>query len=99
VVKNENKPEFSGRFFSQRLWGAKDPFTGFSVTAAFPLFGAKAYQNKIKVAQADMAVQQKQYEYEAQVLNTIRVRSPGAQYSKIANAAGSGKEPQHVGFL
>jgi cobalt-zinc-cadmium resistance protein CzcA len=26
VVRNENKPEFSGRFFTQRLWGAKDPF-------------------------------------------------------------------------
>lgn len=74
VVKNENKPEFSGRFFSQRLWGAKDPFTGFSVTAAFPLFGAKAYQNKVKVAQADMAVQQKQYEYEEQVFNTQKLQ-------------------------
>jgi heavy metal efflux system protein len=74
VAKNENKPEFSGRFFSQRLWGAKDPFTGFSVTAAFPLFGAKAYQNKVKVAQADMAVQQKQYEYEIQVLNTQKLQ-------------------------
>ncbi|KIC89876.1 CusA/CzcA family heavy metal efflux RND transporter [Flavihumibacter sp. ZG627] len=74
VVKNENKPEFSGRFFSQRLWGAKDPFTGFSVTAAFPMFGVKAYQSKVKVAQADMAVQQKQYEYEAQVLNTQKLQ-------------------------
>ncbi len=74
VVKNENKPEFSGRFFSQRLWGAKDPFTGFSVSAVFPLFGTKAYQNKVKVAQADMAVQQKQYEYEAQVLNTQKLQ-------------------------
>ena len=74
VVKNENKPEFSGRFFSQRLWGAKDPFTGFSVTAAFPLFGAKAYQSKVKVAQADMAIQQKQYEYDAQVLNTQKLQ-------------------------
>lgn len=74
VVKNENKPEFSGRFFSQRLWGAKDPFTGFSVTAAFPLFGAKAYQNKVNVAKADMAIQQKQYEYEAQMLNTQKIQ-------------------------
>lgn len=74
VVKNENKPEFSGRFFSQRLWGAKDPFTGFSVSAVFPLFGAKAYQSKVKVAQADVAVQQKQYEYEAQVLNTQKMQ-------------------------
>jgi len=74
LVKNENKPEFSGRFFSQRLWGAKDPFTGFSVTAAFPLFGAKAYQSKVKVAQADATVQQKQYEYESQVLNTYKMQ-------------------------
>jgi len=74
VVKNENKPEFSGRFFSQRLYGAKDPFTGFSVSAVFPLFGAKAYQSKVKVAQADVAVQQKQYEYEAQVLNTQKLQ-------------------------
>jgi cobalt-zinc-cadmium resistance protein CzcA len=74
VIKNENKPEFSGRFFSQRLWGAKDPFTGFSVSAAFPLFGAKAYQNKVKVAKADMAVQQKQYDYDKQLLATRQLQ-------------------------
>ncbi len=74
VVKNENKPEFSGRFFSQRLYGTKDPFTGFSVSAAFPLFGANAYRRKVKVAQADMAVQQKQYEYDKQVLNTRQLQ-------------------------
>jgi cobalt-zinc-cadmium resistance protein CzcA len=74
VVKNENKPEFSGRFFSQRLWGAKDPFTGFSVSATFPLFGASAYRSKVKVAQADMAVQQKQYDYDKQVLNTRQLQ-------------------------
>ncbi len=70
VIKNENKPEFSGRFFNQRLWGAKDPFTGFSVSAAFPLFGTSAYRNKIKVAQAEMSVQQKQYDYSKQLLST-----------------------------
>ncbi len=74
VIKNENKPEFSGRFFSQRLWGAKDPFTGFSVSAAFPLFGSSAYRNKVKVAQADMAMQQKQYEYDRQVLSTRQLQ-------------------------
>lgn len=74
VIKNENKPEFSGRFFSQRLWGAKDPFTGFSVSAAFPLFGAGAYRSKVKVAQADMAVQQKQYDYNKQVLSTRQLQ-------------------------
>ena len=74
VIKNENKPEFSGRFFTQRLWGANDPFTGFSVSAAFPLFGAGAYRSKVKVAQADMAVQQKQYDYNKQILNTRQLQ-------------------------
>jgi len=74
VIKNENKPEFSGRFFTQNLWGAKDPFTGFSVTAAFPLFGASAYRSKVKVAQADMVLQQKQFEYGKQILNTQQLQ-------------------------
>jgi len=70
VIKNENKPEFSGRFFSQRLYGVKDPFSGFSVTTAFPLFGSGAYRNKIKTAQAEAAVQQKQFEYGMQLFNS-----------------------------
>ena len=74
VVKNENRPEFSGRFFSQRLYGAKDPFTGFSVTAAFPLLSGGAYRNKVKVARADMAVQQKQFEYNKQMFATQQVQ-------------------------
>lgn len=74
VIKNENKPEFSGRFFSQRLWGATDPFTGFSVSAAFPLFGTNAYRNRVKVAQADMTIQQKQYDYNRQILNTRQLQ-------------------------
>lgn len=74
VIKNENKPEFSGRFFSQRLWGATDPFTGFSVSAAFPLFGANAYRNKVKMAQADRMVQQRLYEYDKQVLTTRQLQ-------------------------
>ena len=75
VIKNENKPEFSGRFFSQRLWGAKDPVSGFSVSAAFPLFGVGAYKNKVKLAQAELGVQQKQYEYSKQVFTTQQLQS------------------------
>jgi cobalt-zinc-cadmium resistance protein CzcA len=70
VIRNENKPEFAGRFFSQRLWGAKDPFTGFSLTVAFPLFGVAAYKSKIKTAQVEIAVQQKRFDYESQLLTT-----------------------------
>jgi cobalt-zinc-cadmium resistance protein CzcA len=65
-----NKPEFSGRFFSQRVWGAKDPFTGFSVSAAFPLFGASAYQSKVKVATAQREVQEKSLAYQTQQIQT-----------------------------
>ncbi len=74
VTRNENKPEFSGRFFSQRLYGMKDPFTGFSVTASFPLFGVGAYRNKIKTAQAEVAVQQKEYEYDRQLFTTQQMQ-------------------------
>ncbi len=74
VVKNENKPDFSGRFFSQRLWGANDPFTGFSVTASFPLFGAVAYRSKVKTAQAEVLLQQRQFEYGKQLFNTKQLQ-------------------------
>jgi len=67
-----NKPEFSGRFFTQRLWAAKDPFTGFSVTASFPLFGNRANINLIKSASAEMEVEQRQLNYQALQLNTER---------------------------
>ncbi len=72
VQKNMNKPEFSGRFFSQRLYGSKDPFTGFSVSAAFPLFGTSTNKNKIKAAQAEVAVQQNQLAWQTQQFNTQR---------------------------
>lgn len=75
VVRNENKPEFSGRFFTQRLWGAKDPFTGFSVTAAFPLFGGAAYRNKVKAAEAEQAVQQQQFDYDRQLWTTQQLQA------------------------
>jgi len=72
VQKNSNRPDFSGRVFSQRLWGANDPFTGFSVMAAFPLFGMKAYRNKVKVATAEREVQEKTLAYQTQQLQTQR---------------------------
>jgi len=75
VTKNENKPEFSGRFFTQRLYGMKDPYSGFSVTAAIPLFCGKAYKNKLAVTRAEMTLQQKQLEYGTQVLTTQRLQA------------------------
>lgn len=70
VQQNSNKPDFSGRFFSQRVWGAKDPFTGFSVSAAFPLFGPNAYRSKVNAAKAEKQVQEVLLDYKSQILET-----------------------------
>lgn len=70
VQKNTNKPDFSGRFFSQRVWGAQDPFTGFSVSAAIPLFGTGANRSKVKVAEAEREVAEKSLVYQTQQLQT-----------------------------
>lgn len=78
VVKNENKPDFSGRFFSQRLYGLSDPFSGFSVAAAIPIFGNGAYKNKVRAAQAEMQVQQKQFDLEKQLFNTQQIQAQKA---------------------
>lgn len=75
VAKNENKPEFSGRFFTQRLWGAADPYTGFSVSAAIPLFGGNSYKSKVKTAEAEALVQQKEAEYAKQQFGTRQLQS------------------------
>ena len=72
VQQNSNKPEFSGRVFSQRLYGVKDPYSGFSASVAFPLFGSSAYRNKVKVAKAEVSIEEKQLEYQSQLLNTQR---------------------------
>ncbi|TXJ26411.1 MAG: CusA/CzcA family heavy metal efflux RND transporter [Chitinophagaceae bacterium] len=75
VIKNENRPEFSGRFFSQRLYGLNDPFSGFSVSVSIPVFGMGATKNKVKAAQAEAIVQQKQYEYSQQLFRTELIQA------------------------
>ncbi|MES2330748.1 MAG: CusA/CzcA family heavy metal efflux RND transporter [Bacteroidota bacterium] len=80
VAKNENKPEFAGRFFTQRLWGAADPYTGFSVSAAIPLFGGNSYKSKVKTAEAEALVQQKESEYAKQQFGTRQLQSQREVY-------------------
>ena len=72
VQKQGVMPHFSGRFFSQKLWGAKDPFSGFSVTAAFPFFGMGAYRNKVREADAGMKAAEARLSYQTQQLETRR---------------------------
>jgi len=66
VQQNSNKPEFSGRFFSQHLYGIKDPFSGFSVSVGIPLFGQRSYQSKVKSALADVKLKEEEFEYQVQ---------------------------------
>lgn len=73
VQKNANRPEFSGRVFSQRLYGMQDPFTGFSFTVGFPLLGAGAYRNKVNAATKEKEVQEKTLAYQTRVMKTQQV--------------------------
>jgi heavy metal efflux system protein len=75
LQKQANMPDFSGRFFSQRLWGARDPFTGFSVTAAFPIFGLAANRNKVRAARAEMQVQEETLSLRKQELSTQQMNA------------------------
>ncbi len=75
VQRNANKPELSGRVFTQRLWGANDPFTGFSVTAAIPLLGTGAYKSKVRAATAEMEVQKEVLAWKSQQLETEKAAS------------------------
>ncbi|OSZ78152.1 CusA/CzcA family heavy metal efflux RND transporter [Chitinophagaceae bacterium IBVUCB1] len=68
IARLSAMPEFSGRFFSQRLYGLSDPFSGFSVSMGVPIFGISNYRNKIKAAKLEQDYQQTLYNYESQIL-------------------------------
>ncbi len=63
-------PEFSGRFFSQRLYGLSNPFSGFSVSVGVPLLGAGNYRSKIRAAKLERDYQQSIFDYEQQALTS-----------------------------
>ncbi|MBL7682911.1 MAG: CusA/CzcA family heavy metal efflux RND transporter [Flavipsychrobacter sp.] len=69
IARLSAMPEFSGRFFSQRLYGLSNPFSGFSVTMGVPLFGIGNYRNKIRAAKLEQDYQQTLYNYESQILH------------------------------
>jgi cobalt-zinc-cadmium resistance protein CzcA len=58
VQEQVQMPSFEGRFFSQRLYGASPPFSGFSVTVGIPVFGRGQYKHHIKAAQLEQSYQQ-----------------------------------------
>ncbi len=68
-------PDFSGRFFSQRLYGKENPFSGFSVTMGVPLFGLGAQQQKIRAAKFERDYQQTIYQQERRLLTATYQRA------------------------
>ncbi|RTY67135.1 CusA/CzcA family heavy metal efflux RND transporter [Flavobacterium sp. LB2P53] len=70
IQKSNRLPEFSGRVFSQKLYGVEDPFSGFSFSTSFPIFGSGANQNKIKAAKTEKEVQEQQLQYQTQILKS-----------------------------
>lgn len=75
VQKNANKPDFSARVFSQSYLGMDDPFTGFSFTVAFPLFGLKSMKTKIKSLEADVELQQTELKWQELNLDNQKNRA------------------------
>lgn len=64
VARQSRKPNFEGRFFTQRLYGVTPPFSGFSITAGIPIFGKNNYQNIVKAAQLEQQYQQSILDYQ-----------------------------------
>ena len=78
IARMSPLPEFSGRFFSQRLYGLPDPYSGFSVTVGVPIFGAGNYKNKIRAAKLERDYQESLLHFERQML--------GAQAKQLLQA-------------
>lgn len=74
IQKSNRLPEFSGRVFSQKLYGVEDPYTGFSFSTSFPIFGSGANRNKIKAAKTEKEVQEQQLQYQTQILKSSMVQ-------------------------
>lgn len=75
VQKQSGRPNFDGRFFSQRLYGVSNPYSGFSVSVGIPLFGRSFYRSKIRGAEIERNYQQALYDYEQLSFNTAHIQA------------------------
>ena len=64
IQQQSRKPNFEGRFFSQRLYGVSNPYSGFSISVGIPLFGSNAYKNRVKAAQLEQNYQKSVLDYQ-----------------------------------
>lgn len=69
VTQRSMLPDFSGRFFTQRLYGLSDPYSGFSVSVGVPIFGLNSYRAKIRVASLEREYQQSILAYETTAMS------------------------------
>ena len=69
VARRSVLPDFSGRFFSQRLYGLPNPYSGFSVSVGVPLFSLRGYRAKVNAAKLETDYQQSVFNYQERVLN------------------------------
>ncbi len=69
VTQRSLLPDFSGRFFTQRLYGLANPYTGFSVSVGVPVFGLNSYRAKIRAASLEREYQQSVLTYETRALS------------------------------
>ena len=53
IQKQANKPTFDGRFFSQRLYGLSNPYSGFSVSVGIPIFARSTYRQRVRAAELE----------------------------------------------
>lgn len=70
VTRQTRRPNFEGRFFSQRLYGMTSPYSGFSVTVGIPIFGSGSYRNTLKAAYVEQRYQESVLDYQKLTLNT-----------------------------
>lgn len=71
LQRRQMLPDFSGRFFSQRLYGVSPPFSGFSLSLSVPLF-ATAYVKQIQASNMEKLIREKQLEAEQKMLSSAR---------------------------
>ena len=87
VQRQSYKPSFDGRFFSQRLYGASNPYSGFSVSVGVPLFGRAALRNRLRAAELDTDYQRAVVGYErANIMSeSVQLMQQIAKYESFLN--------------
>jgi cobalt-zinc-cadmium resistance protein CzcA len=54
VERKKNLPDFSGRVFSQALYGMKNPFNGFSLSVNVPVFSKPKVRNQLALLATEL---------------------------------------------